>query len=558
MDGFQKALPMISPSWRYYAAKYRGQRWPMAFTCMLALLEFIFVVPSVLLVRVIFDRAIPHADLRLLVLAGIGVVALNIGSAGIGLLARGIALTATKRVILSIRSDLLLKMYSVSRRYFSETETSLLHTRIVVDSERVDIMTNSLLSEIIPSAVCVIAVSIVLITLNWKLYLTLCCVAPLFIFLNRRMGRKVRRRVQLFHRSFQDFSHGVLFLLRTIDLVRIQNAHKVELKRQTTRMEELRDVSREMAWLQSAYSATQQNMTSVLMALMLVVGGWAVAVHVMTIGSLMSFYFSMSLLNKYLRDMMSSAPQVIAGQESLLMLHELLSIDDVEPYTGTHRIDFKGSIRFEQVRFGYRAGDFLQGVDLELPAGSRIALIGPNGSGKTTLLHLLCGFYRPREGRLLADGHPYDDIDMTQLRESIGVVMQEPVLFSGTVFENLSYGSPDASLDDVQWAASMATAHEFIDQLPLRYDTLIGEGGTLLSGGQRQRIAIARAILRRPRVLLLDEPTNHLDVNAVARVTANLQLLPDAPTIIVVSHDPHVVKNFDITYEIKNGQVVKS
>jgi ABC-type bacteriocin/lantibiotic exporter with double-glycine peptidase domain len=248
---------------------------------------------------------------------------------------------------------------------------------------------------------------------------------------------------------------------------------------------------------------------------------------------------------------------IMEGSEALSELHELLVIADVEPYHGTQRISFQGNISFEQVRFGYRADDFLQGVDFELPAGSRVALIGPNGSGKTTLLHLLCGFYRPRAGRLLADAHPYDDIDISELRESIGVVMQDPILFSGTIFENLVYGTPTATPEEVEWAARMATAHEFIVGLPLAYDTIIGEGGALLSGGQRQRIAIARAILRRPRILLLDEPTNHLDVASVARVTANLHRLPDAPTIIVVSHDIHVVKNFDAVYEINNGHLVQ-
>jgi ABC-type bacteriocin/lantibiotic exporter with double-glycine peptidase domain len=277
----------------------------------------------------------------------------------------------------------------------------------------------------------------------------------------------------------------------------------------------------------------------------------------MTMGSLMSYYFCLALLSSYLRDLLSSAPQIIAGNESLLELHELLALDDLEPYQGTQRIAFKGNVCFQEVRFGYRGDDFLQEINLELPAGSRIALIGPNGSGKTTLLHLLCGFYRPRAGCLLADGHPYDDIDITELRESIGVVMQEPTLFSGTILANLVYGSPTATAQDVEWAAQMATAHDFIVTLPKGYETLIGEGGVLLSGGQRQRIAIARAILRRPRILLLDEPTNHLDVASVAKVTANLHELPDAPTIIVVSHDSHLVKNFDAVYEINNGRLTR-
>jgi ATP-binding cassette, subfamily B, bacterial len=548
---------MIPAPWRYYATKYRGHSWPVVASAVLAVLGFLFVIPSVLLVRIIFDRAIPRADFRLLALASVGIVVLNLVTGGLSLLVRSIGLNSTKRLICHIRADLLIKMYSISRRYFSETESSLIHTRIVYDSDRVDRMTNSILSELLPAAVCSVAVSVILVVLNWKLYLAVFCAAPVLLVINRIFARKVRLQVQRYHQSFHDFSHGILFMLRTIDLVRLQNTREFEVERQTRRMEGLREVSVKVAWLQAAYGVSQQNMTAALLSLMLLVGGWELATHAMTMGSLMSFYFCLSLLSSYLRDLLSSLPLIIEGSESLAELHGLLVLDDVEPYRGTQRISFQGNISFEQVRFGYRADDFLQGVDLEIPAGSRIALIGPNGSGKTTLLHLLCGFYRPRAGRLLADAHPYDDIDISELRESIGVVMQDPILFSGTILENLVYGSPTATTEEVEWAARMATAHEFIVSLPQGYDTIIGEGGTLLSGGQRQRIAIARAILRRPRILLLDEPTNHLDVASVARVTENLHRLPDAPTIIVVSHDIHVVKDFDAVYEISNGHLAR-
>jgi ABC-type bacteriocin/lantibiotic exporter with double-glycine peptidase domain len=545
----------ISAPWRYYGEKYRGQLWETLASAVLAVLAFLFVIPSVAIVRMVFDRALPQSNFHLLVWAGVGLVVLNLAAGGLSLLTRSIALKTTKQVTCHIRADLLTKMYAISRRYFSETESSLLHSRIVHDSERVDLMTNTILSGILPSAVCSIAVSLILLKLNWKLYLSLCCIGPVLLFINRRFASKVRRNVKQYYDSFHTFSHGIMFLLRTIDLVRVQNTKDLEIERQMERVEYLRDASGEMVWLQAAYNVTQQNMTTALVAIMLVVGGWAVASHTMSMGSLMSFYFCLALLTSYLRDLLSSAPTIIAGHESLLEMHELLALDDLEPYQGTQRIGFQGSISFQDVQFGYRRDVLLQGIDLELPAGSKIALIGPNGSGKTTLLHLLCGFYRPHTGRLLADGHPYDEIDITELRESIGVVMQDPILFSGTIRENLVYGSPKANEDDVEWAARMATAHEFIVTLPLGYETVIGEHGVLLSGGQRQRIAIGRAILRRPRILLLDEPTNHLDRASVARVTANLHELPDAPTIIVVSHDRNVVEDFDAVYAINHGQL---
>lgn len=214
---------MIPAPWRYYAEKYRGQFWQTSASAVLAVLGFLFVIPSVALLRMIFDRALPQSNFHLLLLAGLGLVVLNFASGGISLLARRIALKTTKLVTCHIRADLLTKMYAISRRYFSETESSLLHSRIVHDSERVDLMTNTILTGVLPSAVCSIAVSLILLKLNWKLYLSLCCIAPILLIINRKFARKVRRNVRQFYDSFHNFSQGILFLLRTIDLVRVQN-----------------------------------------------------------------------------------------------------------------------------------------------------------------------------------------------------------------------------------------------------------------------------------------------------------------------------------------------
>ena len=260
-------------------------------------------------------------------------------------------------------------------------------------------MTNSILPDLLPAAVCSVAVSVILVVLNWKLCLAIFFAGPVFLIVNRHLAHKVRLQIQEHHRSFHDFSHGIMFMLRSIDLVRLQNTREFEVERQTKRMEGLRESSVRTAWLQAVYGVSQQNMTAALLALMLLVGGWALASHAMSMGSLMSFYFCLSLLSSYLKDLLSAAPLIIAGSEALAELHELLVLADVEPYTGTKRIGFQGNISFDQVRFGYRTEDFLKGINLQLPAGSRVALIGPNGSGKTTLLHLLCGFYKPRAGR---------------------------------------------------------------------------------------------------------------------------------------------------------------
>jgi ABC-type multidrug transport system fused ATPase/permease subunit len=185
-----------------------------------------------------------------------------------------------------------------------------------------------------------------------------------------------------------------------------------------------------------------------------------------------------------------------------------------------------------------------------------VAIVGPNGSGKTTIVNLILGFYRPQKGTLCADGHLFSDLDIVHLRRHIGVVTQDAILFSGTILDNITYGYPDASREQVTQAARLATADEFIQQLARGYETLVGENGLLLSGGQRQRIAIARALLRQPRLLILDEPTNHLDTAAARRLMENLRSLPHKPACLMISHDVETVRKAQFVHFLQQGRIV--
>jgi ABC-type bacteriocin/lantibiotic exporter with double-glycine peptidase domain len=184
--------------------------------------------------------------------------------------------------------------------------------------------------------------------------------------------------------------------------------------------------------------------------------------------------------------------------------------------------------------------------------------VGPNGAGKSTIANLVLGLYRPDEGRVLADGTPYDELDIKRLRRSFGVVLDDPTLVPGTVLENISYGLRDLTADAVKRAAAWATADAFIEGLPGGYEAEVGSEGVLLSAGQRQRIAIARALCGSPALLVLDEPTAHLDDAAIRRLFANLHAFPGAPTVIVISHDPEVGRYVDVVHRLRDGRLVDS
>lgn len=303
----------------------------------------------------------------------------------------------------------------------------------------------------------------------------------------------------------------------------------------------------------AVHGQVETNVTGFAAIIILVAGGIAIADGAMTLGEFLSFYVAAGLLNGYIARVNGAFPELISGNESLVTLQELSSAGPLEPYRGTRRIAFDGTISLRNVTFSYGTHTVLRNVSLDIHRTSNIAIVGPNGAGKSTILYLLSGFCRPESGHLLASDVPYDEVDLRELRRSIGVVMQNPTFFSGTVLENISYGWRGVSRDDVITAAKRALADDFVRRLPNDYGTEIGGGGMLLSGGECQRLAIARALVGRPKLLILDEPTNHLDAETINRLMDTLVNDPERGAILTISHDPSVVRFADVVYHLDGG-----
>jgi ABC-type bacteriocin/lantibiotic exporter with double-glycine peptidase domain len=218
-----------------------------------------------------------------------------------------------------------------------------------------------------------------------------------------------------------------------------------------------------------------------------------------------------------------------------------------------------GHVRFEDLTFRYDAEgrNVLQNIDLELLPGQRVAFVGRSGSGKSTLVKLLLGFYRPTTGRILVDGFDLSRVWLPSLRRQVGVVPQTSFLFHGTIRDNIAQARPDASAADVQWASTMAHAHEFIARLPNGYQTLLDEQGANLSGGQRQRVAIARAILQQPRMVLLDEATSALDNESERRVIQNFDVAFPGRTMLMIAHRLSTVRHADLIVVLDRGTIIE-
>ncbi|MCZ6774977.1 MAG: ABC transporter ATP-binding protein [Ignavibacteria bacterium] len=518
----------------------------------------LIVLPIAYLVRYVFDEVIPAGDIRLLVLAGVAVFLLSLVNSGLTLWTQYVTLKITKGAIQRFRDELLKRVFTFSRAYYSETDRKKLHANIVQDTHRLDNMSHALITRFLPALTISIALSGVLIYLNWFLFLTLTIIVPFLFLVSRSMGKVVRQRIRAFHRSFETFSKGMMFVLETLDLTKIQSAEQFEINRQRKHLEDLRLTSESMAWLNTAFNSINSVMTALSSVIILIASGIAIAAGSMTIGGLVSFYVIVSLLKNHLKTISTSILKIIAGNESLTTLFAILRTREPKPYTGRKQIPFGGTITLDSVYFQYNEHPLLQDINIDINPNTTVALVGPNGAGKSTIINLILGFYRPQKGQLYADDHPYNDLDIAHLRRYVGVVMQDPILFSGTIIENITYGSPDLDFQEVICAAELATAHEFIQQLPQKYETFVGENGVLLSGGQRQRIAIARALLRQPRLLILDEPTNHLDATAVRQLMINLKHLDNPPATLIISHDKDIVRNAQRIYVLQDGHVVKS
>jgi ABC-type multidrug transport system fused ATPase/permease subunit len=540
-------------AWRYFERCSPGRTGVLLVFGLVAAAQSFLLLPVLLLIRHAVDVVIPQRQIGTLVLIGAGIFGLRALSGAIALWLRSAHVRVLKQATLRLRVDLLNRLFLLSRAAYTRLDRDTTHARIVLDTERLDEMSHAVVARLLPAIFSAAVLIVLLGFLNARLLVLMLVMAPLLLVAIRFTGRLVKRDVFQFQRAFETFSNGMQFVLQHMDLTQVQSFEAREQQRRIADMDRLRVTSERMAFIYAVHNQLQSTLVALCGVIILVAGGSAVAAQQMTIGQFLSFWVAAGLLNQQVMTIVGAIPEVIAGNESMVTLHRFAMSGEPRPYQGREAIDFEGRIDLEGVDFGYQGDPVVRDVSLDLHPGSTVVIIGPNGAGKSTLLYLILGFYRPLRGEVRADDRPYDRLDLVELRRRIGVVMQHPTFFAGTVLENITYGCPEADMDEVVRAARLALADDFIRRLPQGYDTPIGEEGILLSGGEVQRIAIARALLRRPRLLILDEPTNHLENAVIHGLLENLSTLDDRPGVLIISHDRDVLRYADRVYRIENG-----
>ncbi len=506
-------------------------------------------------IRVVFDKIIPSGNVTNLFLIGALIITLYLLTSVLLLVIRSSTLKLTKTAIQKLREMILEKLYAMPRSMNISTDKGREHAMLISDVERLDVMSNTLVSKVIPAVLISGTLCAVLLYNNLLLSVVIFASFILLLAQNRWLRKPLQGKIDKFHQAFERYCKEMNFLMKIMDLTMVQGAEDHEKARQKQHILALRTASMENAMCRTAYELTQSTMVSCATIIVLIIGGRAVVLGQMSLGSLFTFFAAIMLMRPQLQQLSVSIPHIIEGDRSLIKLVNWLTAAVPIIYSGEKKIEFCGKLEMRSVSFGFNGQPLLTDLNLEFKPGHKTAIIGRNGSGKSTIANLILGFYRPDSGALYADGHSYDALCMKDLRRQIGVVRQEPVIFRGTILDNVTYGCPEVAKEHILTALRISTVNEFLDLLPEGLMTFVGEDGLQLSGGQRQRIALARALLRQPKMLILDEPTNHLDLPSVHQFLVNLRELPNTPSIILISHDLELVREADNVYSLEEGRL---
>jgi len=468
------------------------------------------------------------------------------------------------RVSLAVEVDLRNLVYAhlqtLELGFFAGTQTGQLMSRATVDLQSVRFFLGYGLIFIFMQAFTLVIVTGLLLWLNWRLALVALLVGPALLVVAWRYSRRsnpilidVQQRVGEVAEMAEESAVGI----RVIKAFGREADRTESFGRTASRAF---DRSMDAARLASFYQPLMGFLPTLGVGVVLAYGGVQAIDGRMTLGEFVTFFLYLTMLMAPFRSLgmlVGQAQRAVAGGTRLFEV--LDSVPEVREADGAVPLPAgPGAVRLEGVSFAYAPGGprVLDGIDLDVPGGRTIALIGPTGSGKTTLTQLIPRFYDVSAGSVRVDGVDVRDLRLNDLRRAVGVVPQNPFLFSTTVRENIAYGRPEATDAEVRAAARMAQAEDFIDALPDGFDTVVGERGFTLSGGQRQRIAIARALITDPRVLILDEATASVDASTEREIQAALRAVMAGRTTIVIAHRLSTLSLADELVVLEDGRVV--
>jgi ATP-binding cassette subfamily B protein len=518
------------------------------------------LIPPMLTKRMIDEVITPRQNFSLLIWLVGGLAAVGLFTAASEAASGWLAAWLGAHIIAFVRAELFRCLERLSLRFHDRKETGSLMSLVTQDTDRLHMFLVEGLPYLVTNSLMLLGIVGVLLSINWQLTLVILIPTPALFIGGGLFWRRMRR---LFHRWWQRWSSFSAELNESLTGIRVTKAfaqEEAEIRKFDRHNEDLlrAGVVADGTWF--GFFATMNFFTSTGALFAWLMGGRAIIAGEITLGTLMAFINYLWLFYgplQWFNQVYNWMSRAFAGADRIFAVLDT----EPEPYSAPHAVHLpriRGDVTFEDVTFGYdKSKPVLKNVDCLVKAGELIGLVGKSGAGKTTLINLVCRFYDVDRGRVTIDGHDIHDIRLEDLRNQIGIVLQEPFLFNGTITENIRYGRPDATFADIISAARAANAHEFIVAKPNGYDTRVGERGTKLSVGEKQRISIARAVLRDPRMLILDEATSSVDTETETAIQEALARLVKGRTTFVIAHRLSTLRNADRLLVVDDGCITE-
>ncbi|WP_433615124.1 ABC transporter ATP-binding protein [Dactylosporangium sp. CA-139114] len=540
--------------------QHRGR---LAAVVLIIVASSILSMASPFLLREVIDRALPARDVRLLVWLVLGMVAVAAVTSALGVIQTWQSTKVGQLVMHRLRVDVFTHLQRQSVGFFTRTRTGEVQSRITNDIGGMEAVVTNTATSIASNLTTTVATAVAMAALSWRLSLVSLVVLPPAIYLTRRVASMRREITAQRQRELADLNVTIEEGLSVsgVRLSKTMGAGGAVVRRFTESSERLIDLELRSELAGRWRMASMSIIFAAIPAVIYLSAGLPMTAGTLSIGTLVAFTSLQAGLFRPLMALLGVGVQLTSSLALFARIFEYLDlpVEVAEPEHPKRLPEVRGHLRFEDVTFTYPGSDAaaVAGVSLDVPAGTSLALVGETGSGKSTIAALIARLHDPGAGRITIDGVDLRDLSLTDLAGIVGVVSQETYLLHTTVRENLRYARPDATDADIESAARAAQIHELIAALPEGYDTVVGSRGYRFSGGEQQRIAIARTLLRDPRILVLDEATSALDNETERAVQRAFDDLARGRTTITIAHRLSTIRDADQIAVVDHGRIAE-
>lgn len=467
--------------------------------------------------------------------------------------------TANRSVEAGLRGAMVRKLQQLSITYHKDTQSGKIQSKVMRDVEVVTELASHIMNTILGTVLNMCITLSVVISNNINIFFMFLLFVPAVVILRKGFGKIMRDQTRDFRQELENTSSAVYDMEELIPVTRAHSLENTEVKKLTNAITRIAERGYHSDSTYGFFGSLSWAIVNVFQILCLFITSLMAFKKLISIGEISLYQTYFKSLSSNVMSIVYLLPAITRGTDAIRSIGEILSAYDIEKNNGKPRLtDLKGRYEFKNVIFNYdQQTHVLNGLDLTVNAGETIALVGESGSGKSTIINLVVGFNLAEKGEVLVDGQNIKDFDLRSYRKNISVVPQNSIMFSGTVRENITYGSDNYTEKQLSDAIHAAQLDEVISKLPYGLDTNVGEHGAKLSGGQRQRISIARAIIRNPKVIIFDEATSALDSVTEREIQAAIDNLTRDRTTFIVAHRLSTIKNADKIAVIKEGRCVE-